>query len=207
MPVGEVLAVVNEFLAARRRYMVVPNQGEAELTRVVADIERWVSVYKIQGRLYAGQGRAKEALEALNRYLAHHPQDLEAIDLRDSLRPPEEKEIEEGPPMVERAVPADEEPLPEEEEEVFSALATPTLAEIYYNQGQIQEAIRAYEKVVSDNPEDRLSMARLAELKASGPEEDLAPDMVPVPNTAKKERMISILEAWLAKVQKLNHAG
>ena len=101
--------------------------------------------------------------------------------------------------------------LPEERfdlegEDKFAELATTELAEIYYNQGLINEAINTYELALLTNPDDKTSIERLAELKALNVDK-------PVQQTAaddilreRKKRMITVLEEWMDRVQKLSHA-
>jgi hypothetical protein len=55
---------------------------------------------------------------------------------------------------------------PWEPQEDFPDIATPTLAEVYVNQGQIVEALSIYERIVADNPEDHVSRRRVLELQA-----------------------------------------
>jgi tetratricopeptide (TPR) repeat protein len=101
--------------------------------------------------------------------------------------------------------------LPEERfdlegEDKFAELATTELAEIYYNQGLINEAINTYELALLSDPDDKTSIERLAELKALNVDK-------PVQQTAaddilreRKKRMITVLEEWMDRVQKLSHA-
>jgi hypothetical protein len=81
----------------------------------------------------------------------------------EALEPPALKRIE---PLALEA----EKPGSRFEEDVLSEIATPTLAEVYVNQGQIQEALTIYEKVVAQNPEDQTSIKRIpgAQHPASG---------------------------------------
>ena len=90
-------------------------------------------------------------------------------------------------------------------EDISVDVATPTLAEIFYSQGQIHEAISTYEKILLNNPGDKASIKRLVELKASITEE-AEPQLSDDDNTrAKEEKMIAVLEGWLANIQALNH--
>ena len=101
--------------------------------------------------------------------------------------------------------------LPEERfdlegEDKFAELATTELAEIYYNQGLINEAINTYELALLTNPDDKTSMERLAELKALNvdkPEQQTAADDI---LRERKKRMVTVLEEWMDKIQKLSHA-
>jgi tetratricopeptide (TPR) repeat protein len=101
--------------------------------------------------------------------------------------------------------------LPEERfdlegEDKFAELATTELAEIYYNQGLIDEAINTYELALLTNPDDKTSTERLAELKALNvdkPAQQTAADDI---LRERKKRMITVLEEWMDRVQKLSHA-
>ncbi|MBW2614904.1 MAG: tetratricopeptide repeat protein [Deltaproteobacteria bacterium] len=226
-------------------------QAERELDRITSDIKNLISAYKLQADIYTRQKRYEEASEALKRYLAHNPDDQEALDLLARIKPVEEKPFMEAPEVPEEAGPAleeefeeevkeeiiteppevpeevvlaaeeeiEEEPVPiapeppeeitpvaEEEGEAFTDLATPTLAEIYYNQGQIHEAISTYERVILDNPEDRVSIERLEELKAQIAEKSEIKVTPEDALRARTEKMITVLEGWLERIQGSGHA-
>jgi len=93
----------------------------------------------------------------------------------------------------------------EKMEEALVDLATPTLAELYFNQGQIQEAISTYEKVISNNPGDKRSEQRLARLKALVSGEIEIEPAYENDTRAKKEKMVTVLENWLMRIQSMNH--
>lgn len=191
--------------------------AEAELERVTSDIDDLASAYKLRARIYARQKRLKEALESLNRYLALNPDDMEGLDLLDKIRSADaeaaaERElrpqaVEPSPEMDQaaEALEAEPGPLPPEEERPQSIieLATPTLAELYYNQGQILEAIAIYEQVLLNRPDDRASEQRLAQLRTS-----IRQEAEPIPSKedlsrARTEKTIKILENWLASIRTL----
>ena len=99
----------------------------------------------------------------------------------------------------------------EDLEEAIADLATPTLAELYDEQGQIQEAITTYEKVIQNNPEDHASQERLAALKAQMEEKPMAePEhAAPAPEDALRkgtEHTIAILENWRARIKTKSNA-
>ncbi len=99
-----------------------------------------------------------------------------------------------------------EERVDQEEKDEFAELATTELAEIYYNQGLINEAINTYELALLTNPDDKTSMERLAELKALNvdkPEQQTAADDI---LRERKKRMITVLEEWMDRIQELSHA-
>jgi hypothetical protein len=119
-----------------------------------------------------------------------------------------ELEQEEAEPEPEReplTESPDAGPLTEVQEESIVDLATPTLAELYFSQGQIKEAIKTYEKVLLNNPGDRASEQRFAELNAS-----IAQEVKPLPSEeevarVKTEKTIAVLEDWLTRIQALKH--
>jgi len=193
-------------------------RAEAELDRVASDIRKLATVYKLQAKTYIRQKRTEEASEALRLYLVHQPTDQEAIDLLSDIEGlaaealpglPDTAAIEgdrsprPGPGTPEACEPASG----QEEHFSISGLATPTLAEIYYNQGQIQEALITYEKVLSRDPDDQDSRVRLSEIRAliTGDRSSQAINNEKKLN-ARKERLIEILEGWLPRIRDLNHA-
>lgn len=116
-----------------------------------------------------------------------------------------EKEVEEEPVTISPEETGEVAPVPEEEEAITD-LSTATLAEIYYNQGQVHEAIRTYERVILDNPEDKASIKRLEELRAQIAEKS---EMKAAPEDAlraRTEKIITVLEGWLERMQESGHA-
>jgi len=181
------------------------SQAEGELEKITTQMDDLIPIYKLQAEIYLKERRAEEAMDALKLYLAHRPEDEDALHLLDTLKPPEkppftepETIMEEIPSSIEETKEREAESL---EEETTPEIATPTLAEIYFDQGQIQEAIDIYEKVVTQDPEDDHSKQRLNGLKdmmaAGETREDKELNKV----RQKKEKIIAILEAWLANIQ------
>ena len=181
------------------------SQAEGELEKVATRMDDLIPIYKLRAEIYRRQRREEEAMDALKLYLAHRPEDEDALHLLDILKPLEIAPITEPEATIEEVAPTVEEVEEREaesfEEEAPPEIATLTLAEIYFDQGQIQEAIDIYEKVVAQNPENNHSKQRLDELKdmmAAGETiEDKGLDRI----RQKKEKMIAILEAWLANIQ------
>ncbi|MFN3535617.1 MAG: hypothetical protein ACK4WB_09540, partial [Desulfatiglandales bacterium] len=66
-------------------------------------------------------------------------------------------------------------------------LSTPSLAELYVEQGAIREAIKVYENYILAHPMDQVAKERLKELKAQ----------LEGPN----ERLIRVLERWLEGIR------
>ena len=197
------------------------SQAEAEIDTATSQMDRYASAYRLQAEIYRAQKRQDEARRSLKTYLALRPQDERALDLLREMGPetaPVQEEIVE-PVMVEaRETPAAKiaEPLILEvekpefrfDEEVLSEIATPTLAEVYVNQGQIQEAISIYEKVIAQNPEDEASLRRVQELTTLLGAEPPPPEEAVVPRVKrKKQKTIAVLESWLANIRKMSEDG
>ena len=172
--------------------------AEDMLEKACSSIEKFSVLFKDLADLYAKNRDNEKAIACLRKYLSYHPDDHEAKARLDTLQTPQEPEISEPP-----------EPGFAQGSPTLQDLATPTLAEIYFNQGQIQEAIEIYESVLARHPEDHEAARRLEELKAMvespaqgvrGLERVQGQDHL----RARKERMIDVLESWLGKIQEMN---
>jgi predicted Zn-dependent protease len=166
-------------------------QAEAEIGEVVRQLTKLSSLFMMQAEVYEGQGRVAEAEEALKRGLALRPQE------RTEPPPPAETEASQEDAGAEPALQEAEEAPPSHE----SGIVTPTLAEIYFNQGQIQEAIDTYERVLEQEPQNPKVGGRLEELKAL-----LATGQVPEEGAEdagqeKKAKVINTLETWLGHIR------
>jgi predicted Zn-dependent protease len=148
--------------------------AERELETLADQIEEFTSVFKLQAKLFKKEEKLDEAIRALEVYLVHHKDDEEAIQLLSELSSTGKGE--------QHVVP------------------TPTLAEIFFNQGALEEAIKLYQQVVEGNPDDEKSKMRLNELKqmkVAGVQETAG-------ETATKDKtleLIRILENWLGAVE------
>jgi tetratricopeptide (TPR) repeat protein len=175
-------------------------QAESELEQIISEVDRLNSLFKLLATIYVDQNRWEEASHALKRYMGHFPDDEEAVELLSKISPKLENIYHTSPakPHAHAEVRADKSPLPK--------LATPTLAEIYLKQGQVEEAINIYEKIVSEKPDDIKSSRRLTELKSMGLEREQRTSDNLETIEARKRRMINTLEGWLGRIQELKHA-
>lgn len=185
-------------------------EAESELKEIIAHIEDSISCYSLQADLLIRQNREDEAIKALKLYLAHRPDDEKALSLLESLQPREEITYEPEPAREEESITVEE---PGEEtvevtgDEGLPDIATATLAEIYYDQGRMDEAAEIYEKVIAQNPDDAKSLQRLDEIRGmmeQGQEEDAG---IEDRKRRKKEKMIAVLESWLASIKEQSNAG
>ena len=175
------------------------DQSEKELEKVASHIESLILVYKNLAENFARQGRAQEASEALKKYLSHRPDDKEALTLREKIKL--EQQI--PPEALEKAETG---PEKDYDAEFLTELATPTLAEIYYNQGLIREAINTYKSILAANPDDEAAARRMEELTALAEEETETQELYEDIIIERKKKMLGILEGWLARLQGLSHA-
>jgi len=166
-------------------------QAEAEIKKVVKQLSELSSLFMMQAEVYEGQGRVAEAEEALKRGLALRPED------HSGTHPRVETEMSPEDAVPESALPGAEEALTSQE----PGIVTPTLAEIYFNQGQIQEAISTYEKILEQEPQNPQASGRLEELKTL-----LATGQVPEEGSKdtgqeKKAKVVNTLETWLGHIR------
>ena len=148
--------------------------AEKELEKLADQIGGLTSVFKLQANLFKKEDRVEEAIRALKVYLVHHRDDKEATQLLSELSSTDK----------------DEQPV----------LPTPTLAEIFFNQGALGEAVKVYQQVVEATPGDEKSKMRLNELKQMKVAEvqKTAGEAVTKDKTLK---LIGILENWLGAIE------
>ena len=138
------------------------------------------SVFKLKAKLFKKIDRPDEAIEALKLYLAHRKSDTEAAQFLSELNASRSEEQ--------------------------AILATPTLAEIYLKQGETGEAIKIYQQLLWNSPDDEKSRSRLGELMSisRGEEPDKIQGTMAI---EKKMKLIGILENWLATIEKRKAAS
>lgn len=196
-------------------------EAEAEFSRVMNGMKALADVYKSQAEIYVRQKREDDAVESLKLYLTFFPEDEDASILLEELQAtkefapvelPEERiaeDIFETEETVEADVAEIQETIDEgiiesEEQEELTEIITASLAETYFEQGELAEAREIYEKMIERAPEDVALKTRLDEISAlmeqkEEPEELKIEDSV----RRKKERMISILDSWRNNIRNL----
>lgn len=197
------------------------SQAEAEIGTATSRMDRYASAYRLQADIYRAQKRKDEALCSLKTYLALRPQDERAQDLLREMENETAQAHEDTAELAvleERETPdleiveppslAAEKPELRFDEDVLSEIATPTLAEVYVNQGQIQEALSIYERVIAQDPDDEASVKRVQELRTMLLAEPPPPEEPVVPReNRKKQKTIALLESWLANIRKMSEDG
>jgi tetratricopeptide (TPR) repeat protein len=88
--------------------------AETELARVTSRLTDLISAYKLQAEIFSKQQKADDALKALNRYLAHKPDDQNALDLLEKIRPFPGEAVTEAEKTVEESLRLEEKKIEEE---------------------------------------------------------------------------------------------
>jgi len=149
--------------------------AKIELEKISIKIDDLSSIFKLQAELFKKENMAEKAINSLKLYLAHYSNDQDAAQLLSELSTPPKEEV--------------------------SILPTSTLAEIYYKQGELEEAIKIYTQVVNDFPYDEKSKNRLDELKKIKETEEYERSKEAIINE-KTLTLIGVLERWLAIIEK-----
>ncbi len=177
--------------------------AESELEKVTLMIEDLIPAYKLLAGIYAKQQRLTKAADTLKLYLAHYPEEPEALKLLEEMKP---ALVSGEAPLKAEELLDDVVPGVDEPRDALVDFATPTIAELYYAQGKLSAAISTYEKVISSNPDDSESFKRLIELKGMAPEEPGPEEKEKDDLHARTEKLITILEEWLPKIKEIQHA-
>lgn len=175
-------------------------QASIELEKLLQQLDTFISAYKLQAEIYRRQDRDAEAVWLLSQYVAHRPEDQEAVEILETLKDVAESTVSEPPGPVEESS-LEIEGTPEGKRRV----ATPTLGEVYFNQGLIHEAINVYEKVVVENPDDERSGERLEELRSALAGEQAPGDKGVGSERKKKEKLLTVLEAWRTSIREMSN--
>lgn len=165
--------------------------ADSEVESLINSINEFNRAYRLQAEVLLKQDRIEEAIQSLNLYIAHFPEDEET---RAKLQELEAKIKEEVEPVGEELV------TEEAKEAEIVEVVTPRIAEVYFEQGLIEDAIETYKKVIEKNPDDEKSKARLEELKEILEKRTLVQEREK--KKEKTEKTIAILEAWLDKIRK-----
>jgi tetratricopeptide (TPR) repeat protein len=174
-------------------------QAQSELEKLLQQFETFVSAYKLEAEILHQQKKEEEVAKNLKLYLAHRPDDQEAIETLQALDLADESTVAEPTPSF-------EEPPPEMEIvlEGKKRVATPTLGEVFFSQGLIYEAIHVYEKVVQQNPDDDRAKTRLEELRSVLTGEYVPVDQGMNRRRGKKEKLLAVLEAWRTSIREMS---
>ena len=158
------------------------SQAEAEMQKVTRQITELATIYKRKAEVLAKQQRSEEALEAAQTYLAHYPDDQDALRLLNDVTPPETVISEE---VSEEPEEAPLEPVPDEAEPIPETYPEPEMEEQAVPE-EVTPAPPAEKATAGDaeNAEDD---------KDGGDDGDRVRE--------KTEQMIHTLESWLEEIR------
>ena len=171
-------------------------QAETEFLKVLSLMNNLLPAHAMLAEIYAKQKRFSEAAGEAALFLAHHPEDSQMLELLQKI------EVREATTKAgDQQWPV----LPDDDAGAVVAFATPTIAELYFSQGQLDAAVETYEKVVAEHPDDSASAKRLSQLKESlktslpngGKDSD--------DTYAQQEKLLTILEKWLPRVGEMKY--
>lgn len=176
--------------------------AERELERIEGSLRSLSRVFKLKADICRRQGKSRDAQKALEAYLALAP---EASAMQSAV------EKAAGQPLAEEEdlaaalrsltssprAPMDKDG-PAGQEGDAEPLASPTLAEIYLNQGDIETAVRMYTACLAANPGDFASRRRLEELEPKLEQWKR--------HEHHKRKRIAVLEGWLERIRKRAYA-
>jgi len=147
--------------------------AETETEKIVHYIHKLSYIFKFQAELFRRQNRPDKARDSLKLYLAHNQGDQQASDLLEEISQPQEEP---------------------------SAFPTSTLADLYYQQGELGEAIKVYEQVVAASPDNEKAKHRLGELRVEHAAQEAKMERAQL-TRKRKRKLLGILERWLAAVE------
>ena len=152
----------------------------------------------LAGRLLAGiyrnQGRWSEALETFRRLQSFYPDDAEVRSQVYQLERGPEEDSQAQAPQTSTATAGQD------------AIATNTLAEIYFRQGLVERAVAVYENMLRADPDNQAVRRRMSEILGG---DSMAPapvafveSKVANPPEDPRRRVIRGLQNWLIGVQR-----
>ena len=175
-------------------------QAETEFLKISSMMNDLLPVYAGLAGIYAKQKRFREAAGEAEIFLAHHPEDPEMRELLKKVQKAGDAAAG-GAERRDQKWPV----LPDDDAESLVDFATPTIAELYFNQGQLESAVETYKKVIEEHPDDSASVQRLSQLKD---ELEAGRSIVaeePHNEHAQKEKLLTMLEKWLPGVGEIKY--
>lgn len=169
-------------------------QAETEFVKVSSMMNDLLPVYERLAEIYEKQRRFAEAADQAEIVLAHHPENSQMRELL--------KRAKDDASGRDREWPA----LPDDDPESPVPFATPTIAELYLSQGQLDAAVKTYERVVAAHPHDSASAQRLAQLKNQLKGAPAIAEKESAHVSLGEERLLAVLEKWLPKVGEIKYA-
>ncbi len=155
--------------------------SDLELSKAIGQIKEGSLAYLVKGETLLSRDRLEEGRLYLETYLALNPEDHGARERLQGVSALLERDYLDRGLVETPSLQAEEEELPLED------INTPALAEIYFEQGALEDAIRVYEAYLQKNPGDHTAKKRLEELLGSKG----------MPVKTPEGELVDILERWL----------
>lgn len=175
------------------------DESRGEMETVLAAVPDNLVARRVVAEVLKIQGDLAGALERFRALLAFNPGDqetknriLEIDALMNAPAPAAAPEVAAAPtaaPAPAAAAPVEQAPEPD-----VAPLATPTLAEIYLQQGLVHKAIAVYHEILEGDPGNLEAISRLSELEPK-------PLPSPDPGMTLVTRKIEVLSGWLDAIR------
>ena len=194
---GELFFKMNDFDAAI-----------SQLEHVIRYVPDNVTAYKILTKIYQKQGKedlAKERDKTARLITPDHPS-VESADkiIEDVSLNIEEENLDKKINKL-QDIPVDnsKEEKEDNDEKIDienDEIVTATLAELYYSQGSIENAISIYSKLILKEPDQKNYLKRLDELKKETSNEGSAPLPKDIQVPEEMDKVLITLESWLDNI-------
>lgn len=185
-------------------------QAEAEFLKVVELDPENLLAHRLLGDIYARQERVAEARERYLTVSSLNPLDREVKALLAALPQPTvvtPRPSQPAPPPEELA------PIPlpsgvEEPSGTAEVFVTETLADLYAQQGFLEQAAEIYRRLLKEDPsklhlQRKLEdLARLQEGSSMAQELTAPPQPEPSPKDRTRENVLAVLEGWLRGIER-----
>lgn len=170
-------------------------EAEAEADCIIAGIEELSEIYRLKEDILATRNRKDDEAGSIRDDVSTFPEDNNGA----SVSPADI--TEEAVPEDTADIDSETADVPAEETEEFPEIITVTLAETYFEQERLEDAVDIYNKLIIKHPEDTAIRERLDELTAlmhgeETGEEDNAQSSGIDEGREKKEKVIAILDTW-----------
>jgi tetratricopeptide (TPR) repeat protein len=169
-------------------------ESSAEFRAVLESEPQNLLAGRLLAGIYRNQGRWSEALETFRKLQSFYPDDAEVrAQVYQLERGPEEEPVSQAP-------------RPSGVSAGQDALATNTLAEIYYRQGLVERAVAVYENMLRADPDNQAVRRRISEIfggdTATPAPQAVAQTRGASPPEDSRRRVIRELQNWLIGVQR-----
>ena len=169
-------------------------ESSAEFRAVLESEPQNLLAGRLLAGIYRNQGRWSEALDTFRRLQSFYPDNAEVRA--------QVYQLERGPEEGSHAHVPQPSPAPVAQD----AMATNTLAEIYFRQGLVERALAVYENMLRADPDNQAVRRRMSEILGGDTVAPAPPSagevQVASPTEDPRRRVIRGLQNWLIAVQR-----